>query len=260
MSTLKIERDSEGRAHIGCLSGGKDSTAMSLRLKDTHPNIPFNWVCTPTGNELPEMFAHWRWLSEVLEAHIYPIMAGTLESIIDEEKMIPNFRARFCTRRLKIEPFKRFLLTTIPAVAYIGFRADEDVREGADYGGDVKLSSPDGVTQRYPMQEWGWGIFEVLNYLKTNDVDIPERTDCAWCYHQRIGEWWNLWKNHPDIFDQGVQVEDRIGHTFRSPGRDSWPLSMKGLREKFEAGARPRGAGQNDLFNDRHTMCRVCSM
>lgn len=257
---MKIHRDKQDRAHIVALSGGKDSTAMALMLKEREPETGFTYICTPTGNELPDMFAHWRRLSDVLGSPIYPIMAGTLESVIEEEGMIPNFRARFCTRRLKIEPFKGFLLTVIPAVSYVGLRADEADRGGADYGGDVKLSSPDGVTQRYPLQEWNMDLESVWGYLKKNDIQIPERTDCAWCYHQRIGEWWNLWKNHPDIFDNGIQVEDTIGHTFRSPGRDSWPVSMKGLREAFENGRRPKKAGQKDLFDHRETMCRACSM
>lgn len=51
--------------HIVGLSGGKDSTAMALWL---HVNEPrdYTYICNETGNELPEMHAHWALLEEVL--------------------------------------------------------------------------------------------------------------------------------------------------------------------------------------------------
>src|SRR5690348_6587653 len=98
-----IERDENGVLHVVGLSGGDDSTLLAFLLKEREPR-PYNYLCTPTGNELPEMFAHWRWLGSpnALGKPLVPIMAGSLKGIIREEKMLPNFRARFCTRRLKI--------------------------------------------------------------------------------------------------------------------------------------------------------------
>lgn len=51
-----IARDENGVAHIVGLSGGKDSTAMSLALIEREPR-PYTFVCTPTGlKELRELF------------------------------------------------------------------------------------------------------------------------------------------------------------------------------------------------------------
>jgi tRNA(Ile)-lysidine synthase TilS/MesJ len=47
-----LERDADGVLHIVALSGGHDSTALSILLKETEPR-PYNYVCTPTGDELP---------------------------------------------------------------------------------------------------------------------------------------------------------------------------------------------------------------
>jgi len=41
--------------HVIALSGGKDSTAMALRLAELHPEREFVRLITPTGNELPEL-------------------------------------------------------------------------------------------------------------------------------------------------------------------------------------------------------------
>lgn len=51
--------------HVVALSGGKDSTAMALRLAEIEPR-DYTYVITPTGNEFPEMIAHWRHLSDML--------------------------------------------------------------------------------------------------------------------------------------------------------------------------------------------------
>src|SRR5208282_5551784 len=104
-----LMRDTEGVLHVIGLSGGDDSTLLSVLLKEREPR-PYSYVCTPTGDELPEMFAHWRKLAELLASPVIPIMAGTLKSVIRDQKMLPNFRARFCTRILKIEPYRQWLL------------------------------------------------------------------------------------------------------------------------------------------------------
>jgi len=48
----------EHPARIVALSGGKDSTALALRLMEVEPK-PYQFCITPTGRELPEMVEHW---------------------------------------------------------------------------------------------------------------------------------------------------------------------------------------------------------
>ena len=66
--------------HIVALSGGKDSTAMALRLAEVEPK-DYQFVITPTGDELPEMYEHWRLLGDLLgepvdNGHIGVFLAG----------------------------------------------------------------------------------------------------------------------------------------------------------------------------------------
>jgi hypothetical protein len=234
--------------HVVALSGGKDSTAMALRLLEVEPR-DYVYVCTPTGNEPAAMFAHWRHLGKLLGKPLTPVTyQHGLVGLIKRENAIPNWRARFCTRMLKIEPYAAWLAQNAPAVSYVGLRADEEEREGGDY---AKVPN---VKMRFPMREWNWSIDDVYRYLADRHVCIPKRTDCKLCFWQRLIEWWDLWRDDPEGFAEGERIEAEMGHTFRSPGRDTWPVQLVELRKKFEAGYIPKDDG--DLF--RGMQCRVC--
>ena len=248
---------------VVALSGGKDSTAMAVRLAEVEPE-DYTYVCTPTGNELPEMFDHCKRLGDLLGNPILPIMHTTgLIGLARSQKMIPNFRARFCTVILKIEPYREWLKVNTPCISYVGLRADELGRAGGAY------SDIDGVEMRFPLREWGWGKSDVLNYLASKQISIPTRTDCAICFHQRIGEWYRLWRDHSEEWAEGEALEQEIGATLRSPGRDTWPVGMKDLREAFESGRIPKDElfrmlnPTFDFGDDRFRevgQCRACTL
>jgi 3'-phosphoadenosine 5'-phosphosulfate sulfotransferase (PAPS reductase)/FAD synthetase len=244
--------------HLVGLSGGKDSTALALLLKERHPEIPYRFYCTPTGDELPEMFEWWKRLGELLGTRIIPIMQTTLLETIARNKALPNFRMRFCTRAIKIEPLIELFhsLAQVGEVhSYIGLRADEESRVGGVF------DSIANVSVHFPLREMGWRLSDVWAYLREKKVAdlIPQRTDCALCFYQRIGEWWRLWLDYPERFEAGVALEQKYGKTFRSPGRDSWPIGLAEMRTEFEKGSRPKTEGQLELF-ERSGMCRVCSL
>ena len=257
--SIPVNRDAANAAHVVALSGGKDSTAMAFKLREIKPGVPFTFICTPTGNESPDMFAHWRKLSDKLQQRIYPIFGGSLKSVIAEERAIPNFRMRFCTRRLKIEPYIAFCQRIMPAVSYVGLRADEGDREGiTDHGGDLSIPKPFGIEQRYPLRELGWGISEVMAYLNSLDIAIPERTDCEWCFWQRLGEWYLLWRDRRDSYLEAAALEVEWGHTWRSAGRGTWPASLGELAGEFARGRIPEVSLR--MMEKRKGMCRVCSL
>lgn len=247
--------------HLLAMSGGKDSTALALVMQQRMPDLHMRYYCTPTGNELPDMIAWWNHLGTVLGSRIIPIMEMTLQGCIHKNKMLPNFRIRFCTRQIKIEPARRVLAALRqrgPVTHYVGLRADEPTRLGGLYD-DL------GIESRYPLREFGMGLTEVRSVIKQHELDhlLPARTDCALCYHQRIGEWYLLWKEHKDQWDAGVELETHYKQTFRTPGRDTWPSAMSGLAAEFARGRIPKGMDEASLAQ-RDSMaagaCRVCSL
>jgi 3'-phosphoadenosine 5'-phosphosulfate sulfotransferase (PAPS reductase)/FAD synthetase len=237
---------------IVALSGGKDSTCLALALKEKEPD-DYIYVCTPTGDELPEMVDHWNKLEIILGQEILRITDPdypTIYDLIDHFGALPNYHQRWCTRILKIEAIQSFYNENKPAKIYVGLRADEPTRVGN------KLFDAD-IEQCFPLKEWGWGIKEVLKYLKQKNILIPRRTDCAMCFYQRIGEWWMLWKDYPTQFQKISNLEDKIGHTLMTPGKHkAWPHKLSDLAIEFSKGRMPREI----LSGNRKETCRVCAL
>lgn len=238
--------------HVVGLSGGHDSTCLALALRERMPDIEYEYICTPTGNELPELFEHLTRMEGLLGKPIKRLGIGkTLHEVIDEQEMLPNFRARWCTRILKIEPTIAYM-ESLPegSLLYVGLRADEPMREGI-YGDDVKSV--------FPFRGWGWNDADVWKFLDDRGIVIPIRTDCGDCYHQRIIEWRNYWRDHPELYAKSVAIEQKHGHTFRSPGRDTWPVALVDLAEAFKSGRKIRGEDKLNARGTQRGKCRVCT-
>jgi 3'-phosphoadenosine 5'-phosphosulfate sulfotransferase (PAPS reductase)/FAD synthetase len=238
--------------HVIGLSGGKDSTCLALAMRERMPEIfeQAELICTPTGDELPEMHEHWANLERMLGKPLKRLPNDTLSGLIAKQEMLPNFRARWCTRILKIEPTIEYMESLPPgSVQYVGLRADEPERTGI-FGEDI-------VT-RFPLREWGWGLKEVWAFLNERGVCIPARTDCARCFYQRLGEWYILWRDNRALFEDAVQQEQQIGATFRTPGRDTWPTSLLELGKRFEK-ERPQKS-LDRMEREAESRCRVCSL
>ncbi len=240
--------------NILAFSGGKDSTCCAVKLAEDGED--FELFFTPTGRELPECVEHIHKIQQLTGKRLVMRSAKLdLDGLIADYNALPNNRQRWCTRQTKIEPAKAYLLENPGSTLLVGLRADEELREGmwGDY-----------ATYRYPLREWGWGIQEVYGYLDSKGIVVPDRTDCDYCYDQRLSEWWKLWKHHPDRWAHAEALEAQTGHTFRSATRDTWPAALKDLRAFFEAGKTPRGIISLPLFGTyaepARKRCRVCSL
>jgi 3'-phosphoadenosine 5'-phosphosulfate sulfotransferase (PAPS reductase)/FAD synthetase len=121
--------------HVLGISGGKDSAALAIYLKSNYPSLDIEYYSSDTGKELDETYQLIRNLEIFLGREIQILKAADKS---DEDPFdhflklyggfLPSSNSRWCTKKLKIEPFERYV-GTMPVVSYVGIRGDED-REG----------------------------------------------------------------------------------------------------------------------------------
>lgn len=194
--------------HIVSLSGGKDSTALAIFLRDHIPQLEY--VFCDTQKELPETYEYLDMLEAFLAKPIVRLNAARgFDHWLDMHAgMLPNQRVRWCTAHLKIQPFEAFVGDD-PVWSYIGIRADEQ-RSGY-------ISTKRTITPVYPFKEFGIDRAGVMTLLEQSGIGLPtyyewrQRSGCYFCFFQRSIEWVGLLERHPDLFEEAKRYEEQNG-------------------------------------------------
>lgn len=199
----------ENPRHVLGLSGGKDSAALALFMRDRQPAMEY-FFCD-TGRELPETYEFLQRLEAVLGKSIHRLNS---ERDFDHwlwvfQGALPSPQMRWCTRNLKIKPFEGWVGNDA-TYSYIGIRADEN-REGY-------ISHKPNIRPIFPFKENGLAKQDVLKILEDEGVGLPgyyswrTRSGCFFCFFQRKYEWVRLQEEHPDLFEKAVEYEDKVNY------------------------------------------------
>jgi 3'-phosphoadenosine 5'-phosphosulfate sulfotransferase (PAPS reductase)/FAD synthetase len=194
---------------ICLLSGGKDSTALALYLKDKYPNEKFEYLFADTHKELPEIYDYLSKVEAYLGTEIIRLASGMQERGFDHflkvyGNYLPSPGMRWCTRQLKIVPFEQYIGDE-PVELYIAIRADEH-RDG-------HITTKPNVHPVYPFKEDGMTREDVFRILQDSAVGLPDyyswrtRSGCFFCFFQRKIEWVGLLEKHPSLFQQAMDYE-----------------------------------------------------
>jgi len=206
MSSLS---DLEGARHVLGISGGKDSAALAIYIKDQYPEIheKVEYFFTDTGAELKEIYDFLDKLEAYLGKEIIRLSSGKDFNhwLKVHNEYLPSAQQRWCTLMMKIKPFEAFVGDDL-VVSYIGIRADEN-REGY-------VSQKDTIKAVFPFIEDGLVRDDIFQMLE-DSVGIPEyykwrsRSGCYFCFFQRQDEWLGLKRNHPELFEKAREYELR---------------------------------------------------
>lgn len=196
--------------HVLGLSGGKDSSALAIYMRERVPEMEY--VFCDTGKELPETYEFLTRMEAYLGKPIQRLMSERdFDHYLDVfNGYLPSSRMRWCTRLLKLKPFEQYVGDD-RVVNYVGIRADEQ-REGY-------ISTKPNITSVFPFREDGLVKADVLRILEESGVGIPgyyrwrSRSGCSFCFFQRKEEWVGLKREHPELFEEAKRYEKTDAET-----------------------------------------------
>ncbi|MGQ9681558.1 MAG: phosphoadenosine phosphosulfate reductase family protein [Anaerolineae bacterium] len=266
--------------HIVNLSGGKDSTALAIYLRDRIPDLEY--VFCDTEHELPETYEYLDRLEVYLGRRIERLTPGGRgfdHWLTVYRGYLPSTQMRWCTKHLKIQPFEEYIGDD-QVISYIGIRADED---RAAYH-----STKPSIKAVYPLKDSGLTRRDVHRILEESGLGIPSyyrwrsRSGCYFCFFQQKIEWLGLAEHHPERFQRAQAYEkiDSQGVSFTWNGDESLaklisPQRAAEIRKEHEQRmARLRNRyrshllidllGDSELFSaaieecELHSACAMC--
>ena len=202
--------------HAVSFSGGKDSTAMLLRMLEIGMRVDEIIFCD-TGVEFPQMYEHIDKVERYIGRKIMRLKAkNSYEYMLlrheiharDGSKKIgysfPFMSNRWCTSYFKRDIMKRHV--SADTKLYIGIAADEPKR--------IK-------DKQYPLVEWGWTEAACLNYCKSKGFDwgglydIFKRVSCWCCPLKSLDELRKLRRNFPHLWDKLLEWQAQTQRKFK---------------------------------------------
>ena len=198
--------------HVLGISGGRDSAALAVYMRQNHPELNLDYFFTDTGKELPEVYEFLGKLEGFLGK---PILYLNPDRDFDFwlkqfNNFLPSPQTRWCTRQLKLRPFEQWVKPMLESgtkvYSYVAIRADEEYREAYN-------SKHENLVVRLPFKEEGIDKPGVHELLEMSGIGLPSyyewrsRSGCTFCFYQQKIEWVGLLERHEDSFKEAMAHE-----------------------------------------------------
>jgi hypothetical protein len=270
---------SEPMRHILSLSGGKDSAALAIYMRDRVPEMEY--IFHDGGAELPETLEYLARLETILGR---PVHRSSSTDTFDHwltvyGGMLPSTHRRWCTSRLKLKPFEDYVGED-PVINYVGLRADED-RLGY-------ISTKPNIKPVYPFRDDGLVRADIIRILEDAGLGLPRYTEwgrtrsgCFFCFYQQRIEWVRLLERYPDLYARARGYEEesvRNGVDFSWNARETLtelerPERVAEIKRNWEQSERRRRETRGNLplvatlggldvedSPSEHAGCIICSI
>jgi len=198
--------------HILGISGGRDSAALAVHMRQTQPDLDLEYFFTDTGKELAEVYS---FLDKIEGFLGKPITRLNPDRDFDfwlkeYNHFLPSPKTRWCTRQLKLRPLEHWLRKDLDAGvivhSYVAIRADEPSREGYQ-------ATHNNMQVHFPLRDAGISRAGVIDTLESAGLGEPEyyrwrtRSGCTFCFFQQKIEWVRLMREHPQAFNEAKGYE-----------------------------------------------------
>lgn len=210
-----------GRRVVASISGGKDSAALSLHLREL--GIEHDRVFLDTGWEHASTYEY---LRGPLTTAIGPIVElrgpRLMEDLIRHKGMFPSRVRRFCTEELKVFPMQRHLKALTDeghdVINAVGIRNDESAARASAQ----EWEWSDGFDCEVWRPLVKWTVLDVVaihqrHGLRPNPLYLrgAERVGCWPCIHARKDEVRNIAEIDPAAIDRLRALEAEVGEKAR---------------------------------------------
>jgi len=154
--------------HVLGISGGKDSAALALYMREKYPDMDVEYYTCDTGKELDETYKLIVNLNKALGKEITELKGakGDLSPFDHFLTLyggyLPSSNARWCTKKLKLEPFENFVGND-PVISYVGIRGDED-RDGY-------ISRKPNIQSIFPFRKNIWSEDVIKKVLANSNLN-----------------------------------------------------------------------------------------
>ena len=198
--------------HVLGLSGGRDSAALAVYMRQNHSELDIDYFFTDTGKELPEVYEFLTHLEGFLGKPINRLNPDRdFDFWLKQYKnFLPSAQTRWCTRQLKLKPFEEWIKPDLEkgtnVFSYVAIRSDEEYRQG------YKGNHPNMKTV-LPFKESGIDKQGVIEILEASGLGLPKyykwrsRSGCTFCFFQQKIEWVRLKDEHPEAFEEAKKYE-----------------------------------------------------
>jgi len=160
--------------HVLGISGGKDSAALAIYLYDKYPQLDIEYYSCDTGKELDETYELIKKLESKLGKKIKVLRAaeGSPEDPFDHflsvySGYLPSSMSRWCTKKLKLEPFEKYIAGNDPIISYVGIRGDEN-REGY-------ISKKPNIQSIFPFRKNIWSEDVIRKVLSNSNIPFIKK-------------------------------------------------------------------------------------
>jgi hypothetical protein len=193
--------------------GGVNSTAVLVLLR------PRVLVFADTGDEHPDTYAY-------IRKHVRPFVdsyggrfivvrnSGKYRRLRDQaiaERIIPVRINRWCTDKWKVRPIRNYLKSNslLPCIQMIAIDAGEPHR--------AKESNYGTISNSFPLIDRDLDRDACVSIIANHGWPIPPKSGCFYCPFQTKPGWIALKREHPELFQIAVKMEqngERYGQLF----------------------------------------------
>jgi len=225
-------------------SGGKDSTAALLfvlnYIKNYNKKNRVRVLFADTGIEHPLTYKYIEYVDKKLNIQVEKMNNDDFLDICLNKKMFPRPRQRFCTKDIKVRPFRNWIYANYVSqgkragkdfIVVQGIRAEESERRAAVYAEfNIKTYKvnykPFSVIYWHPLLDWS--TEQVFKYIEDNGLQQNkvythlklQRASCYPCIMSNKAEIQHI-ANDEQALKRIVEMEKALFYSRKSNNEDS---------------------------------------